>query len=69
MLGGVFFARGVFDRAGALTLWVCATLTISIMAFGLSAWTRRVPAAASLVLGVVTWAACVWLALRETLAD
>lgn len=66
MLGGISLARGFFDRVSILVLWLSATVVISIMAFGLVVWVRRVPAAVSLVLGIITWGVFVWLALRET---
>lgn len=66
MIGGTLLAGEFLDRASALSLWLCATVVIAAMAFGLVVWTRHIPAGVSLTLGVITWGLFVWLVLRVT---
>lgn len=60
------FGRRFLDHASSMRIWICATVTMCALVFGAIVWARRVPAAVSLVLGIITWGVLVWLALRQT---
>ncbi len=72
-LGGVFMIVGVklgkrfLGQASAVTLWFCFTAAVSVLIFGTIAWSRRVPAAVSLALSVISWGVFVWMALGDHL--
>jgi predicted MFS family arabinose efflux permease len=66
MIVGTIFGRRFLDHASSVSIWICATVVMVAMVFGAIAWARRVPAAVSLILAIVTWGVFVWLALRET---
>ena len=63
---GVLFCRPFLDHASAVSIWICATVTLGVLVFGAIAWARLVPAAVSLTLAIITWGAFVWIALRQT---
>jgi hypothetical protein len=66
MFVSVFLGAGFLKHASTLSIWVGAVIVISLMAFGLVVWAKRIPAPVSLVLGIITWVAFIWLALIKT---
>jgi len=62
----IFPAKAFFDHASNLKIWISSITALSVFAVALIVWAQRVPAKVSLVLGIVTWGAFVWLALKET---
>jgi hypothetical protein len=58
-LGGSFFVAAI-ERANALTLWICVTVLLSLLAIGGAWWSCKIPARVSLALGLVTWSAFLW---------
>jgi hypothetical protein len=63
MAVGPTLARRFLENANGLTIWICFVVIGSILAFGILLW-RFVPAAISLVLGIITWGAVVWMWVR-----
>jgi len=67
MIVGMTFGRRFLDHASSVSIWIWATIAMCALVFGGITWARRVPAAVSLVLGIVTWGVFLWMAMRETL--
>ncbi|MGC3991256.1 MAG: hypothetical protein QM796_16565 [Chthoniobacteraceae bacterium] len=66
MIFGTVFGEHFLDHASAVSLWMAAVVSMSVLLCCTLLWARLVPAAVSLGLAVVAWGAFVWLALRAT---
>lgn len=62
MIVGPISGGRFLDHASPVSLWIAVTSAMCLFVFGAIAWARRVPAAVSLVLGLVAWAVFAWLA-------
>jgi uncharacterized membrane protein len=58
---GVYFGHSFLDRAGAVLIWLVATLSLIIFLVVGYVWARFVPAVVSLAFGIIAWAAFAWL--------
>lgn len=65
MVVGMKFGRRFLDHASSVSIWICATIAMCALYFGVFAWARRVPASVSLTLGIVTWGVFAWMALTR----
>ena len=65
MIVGMTFGGRFLDHSNSVSIWICATIAMCILVFGSFAWARCVPAAISLVLGIITWGVFVWMALTR----
>jgi hypothetical protein len=62
---GVCFGHSFLDRAGAVLIWLTATVAMIIFLAVGYIWARFVPAAISLVLGIIAWAAFAWFSWKH----
>jgi len=61
MVVGVYFGHSFLDRAGAVLIWLAATLSLIIFLVVGYLWARFVPAVVSFALGIIAWAAFAWM--------
>jgi hypothetical protein len=59
------FGRRFLDHASSVSIWICATVAMCALFFGTYTWARRVPAAISLILSIVTWGVFAWMMLTR----
>ena len=64
MISAMTFGDHFLDRAGFLSLWIVVTIVASILYLAAIALARRVPTAATLILGIIIWGIAVWLGVR-----
>jgi len=65
MIVGVYFGHSFLERAGAVLIWLVATLSMIIFIAAGYFWARFIPAAVSLILGIVAWTAFAWLSWQH----
>ena len=63
---GMTAGEHALAHASAFVLWILATITIVVGIVVCFVWARLVPAAVSLVLGIITWAGFVLFELWKT---
>ena len=61
MVVGTFFGHSLLDRAGVVLIWSALTVSLIVLLVVGYFWARFVPAAVSLILGLVAWTAFAWL--------
>ena len=66
MVVGMMYGRPFLDHAGAASIWMCATVAITVLVLSAIVWARWVPVVVSLVLAIITWGTFVLIALRQT---
>jgi hypothetical protein len=63
MIAFPILGRQFLEHASGLILWICFVVFGSGLAFSMFLW-RFVPAAISLILGIITWGAFVWMMVK-----